>query len=46
MAKFYNQHLSDEQRREFIALYNGKVMRLGYPGRFYGGLFFAKSAPA
>ena len=39
-AKFYYQHLSDEQRAEFIELYNSKRMVLGYPGHFYRLPFF------
>lgn len=36
-AKFYFQHLSDDQRREFIALLNERPRRvaIGYPGHFY-----------
>lgn len=43
-AKFYYQHLSREQQDDFIALYNSKRMRVGYPGRFYQLPFFAKPA--
>lgn len=60
--KFYLQHLSEEQRSEFIRLYNEDretreyhedlsftvtrpgAMKLGYPGRFYAGIFFARPA--
>lgn len=43
-AKFYFQHLSREQRDEFIGLYNSKQMRVGYPGHFYQPPFFARAA--
>lgn len=39
--KFYYQHLSEDQRREFIALYNDKTMKIGVPGHFYVTPFFA-----
>jgi hypothetical protein len=49
-AKFYYQHLSAEQRAEFIELYNAKRMTVGYPGHFYRLPFFcverAAEAPA
>lgn len=32
--KFYFQHLSAEQRHEFIQLLNAKVVNFGYPGHF------------
>lgn len=40
--KFYYQHLSAEQRREFIDLYNDNTMKVGYPGYFYVLPFFVK----
>ena len=40
-AKFYYQHLSTEQRDEFIALYNEGRLKIGYPGRLYVLPFFA-----
>lgn len=40
-AKFYYQHLSVEQRDEFIALYNERRMKVGYPGHLYVLPFFA-----
>lgn len=43
-AKFYYKHLSEDQQREFIALYNSHVMQLGYPGSFYRMPFFCKQA--
>lgn len=43
--KFYFQHLNQEQRAEFIRLYNENIMRLGYPGRFYVLPYFVKRDP-
>lgn len=43
-AKFYYQHLSDDQRAEFIALYNGRQMKIGYPGHLYTLPFFCRPA--
>lgn len=40
IGKFYFQHLSFEQRVEFIALHNAKQMRIGYPGYFYVAPYF------
>lgn len=40
-GKFYFQHLSGEQRREFVALLNAKAFPVGYPGHFYVLPFFA-----
>ena len=45
-AKFYYQHLSTEQRAEFIALYSDGQMKVGYPGHFYRLPFFCKTRPA
>lgn len=45
-AKFYFQHLSVEQRHEFIQLYNDKRMNVGYPGHFYVLPYFCKATPA
>jgi len=45
-AKFYYQHLTAEQRTEFIALYNEGRMKVGYPGHFYRLPFFCRSSPA
>lgn len=39
-GKFYYQHLSEEQRKEFIALLNEKKVSIGYPGYFYVLPFF------
>lgn len=38
--KFYFQHMSEEQRREFIELLNAGTVRIGYPGYFYVTPFF------
>lgn len=45
-GKFHFQHLSPEQRRRFIELYNSKAMKLGYPGHFYARPFFCAPADA
>ena len=34
-AKFYFQHLSEEQKNRFIELLNEKKMKIGVPGYFY-----------
>jgi hypothetical protein len=39
-AKFYFQHLSDDQKRRFVGLYNDRTMKVGYPGHFYQSPFF------
>lgn len=39
-AKFYFQHLSEEQRREFVGVVNQKKINVGYPGHFYVLPFF------
>lgn len=39
-GKFYLQHLTEEQRQEFIELHNSRQMRVGYPGYFYVAPFF------
>lgn len=33
-GKFYYQHLSEEQRREFIELLNERKVHIGFPGYF------------
>lgn len=38
--KFYFRHLSEQQMRRFIELYNEKKIKLEYPGRFYVRPFF------
>ena len=42
-GKFYFQHLSVDERKKFIELYNAKTMRMGYPGQFYVLPFFVKA---
>jgi len=44
-AKFYYQHLSESQRREFIDLVNSGQMSIGYPGHFYTLPFFCTRDP-
>jgi len=52
-AKFYFQHLSEEQKREFVDRYNARNkqsypeygMKLAYPGHFYRLPFFMVRAP-
>lgn len=39
-AKFYFQHLSEQQQNEFIELVNDHTMKVGYPGHFYVLPFF------
>ncbi|MEZ0089953.1 hypothetical protein [Streptacidiphilus sp. EB129] len=43
-AKFYFQHLSPEQRSEFIELHNSRRMAIGTPGYFYTRPFFTGPA--
>ncbi len=43
-AKFYYQHLSEEQGRRFVDLVNEGKVKLAYPGHFYVRPFFM--APA
>lgn len=45
-AKFYYQHLSDEQQEEFVGLYNSNRMLLAEPGYFYVTPFFIRIGPA
>ena len=40
--KFYFQHLSDDEKKEFISLLNGGKIKFGYPGHFYVMPFFIK----
>lgn len=42
--KFYFQHLSVAQRREFVTLYNNDALTIGYPGYFYTLPFFCTEA--
>lgn len=44
-AKFYFQHLSEPQMREFIALLNLNRMKVGHPGHFYVLPFFMRVGP-
>ncbi|CAB4155067.1 hypothetical protein UFOVP650_72 [uncultured Caudovirales phage] len=39
-AKFYYQHLSEEQRQRFVALMNEGKVKLAHPGHFYVMPFF------
>ncbi len=44
--KFYFQHLTTEQKKEFVQLYNDHKVKLAYPGYFYVRPFFmAQVAP-
>jgi hypothetical protein len=43
-SKFYFQHLSVEQRHQFIDLLNAGTMHIGYPGHFYVHPFFVGKA--
>lgn len=43
-SKFYFQHLSPEQRAEFVELLNAKKLSIGYPGHFYSPPFFVRPA--
>jgi hypothetical protein len=43
-SKFYYVHLSPEQQREFIDLYNSGAMSIGLPGYFYAPPFFMRFA--
>lgn len=44
-AKFYFEHLSDEQRRRFVELLNERKLKIGYPGHFYVLPFFIAREP-
>jgi hypothetical protein len=46
VAKFYYQHLSSEQKDQFIELVNTKRMKIGIPGHFYVLPFFCTPARA
>lgn len=39
-GKFYFQHLSEEQRKEFFELYRDRKLNIGFPGDFYTLPFF------
>lgn len=43
-AKFYYQHLSPTQQRQFIDLYNQRQMQISTPGYFYVLPFFMRLA--
>lgn len=43
-GKFYFQHLSPEQRKRFIELYNAGQILLDVPGHFYVTPFFCRMA--
>ena len=43
-GKFYFQHLSPEQRHEFIGLLNVQKVRFGWPGHFMVLPYFMKRA--
>lgn len=42
-AKFYFQHLNDEERKRFVELMNARVLTIGAPGYFYRLPFFVTS---
>ena len=42
--KFYFQHLDDQGKHAFIALYNAKKMNIGNPGHFYTRPYFCVPA--
>lgn len=44
-SKFYYQHLSPTQQRQFIDLYNQNIMRISTPGHFYVLPFFMCITP-
>lgn len=44
--KFYFQHLSEEQKMEFIGLLNAKAVKIGYPGHFYRLPYFCQRVSA
>lgn len=43
-GKFYYQHLSPEQRTEFITLLNEKKVKIGFPGFFTVLPYFIRTA--
>lgn len=45
MVKFYYMHLSSDQKREFVDLYNDGTMKISTPGNFYTMPFFMVPAP-
>lgn len=44
-AKFYFQHLSEDECMRFVDLFNAKKIKIGSPGHFYVFPFFMKRAP-
>lgn len=44
VGKFYFQHLTPEQRTEFVELHNARQMKIGVPGYFYTPPFFTGPA--
>jgi hypothetical protein len=38
-APFYYHHLAADQQQEFVDLANAGKMTIGYPGRFYSGVY-------
>lgn len=43
-TKFYYPHLSEDQMKEFVELYNSGRMKIGYPGYFYVLPYFMRIA--
>lgn len=41
-GKLYFQHLSEDQQRRFIELYNERHLHIGQPGHFYTTPFFCQ----
>jgi hypothetical protein len=41
-AKFYFQHLSNEDQDKFIKLVNDKQIKIGFPGYFYTTPYFCQ----
>jgi hypothetical protein len=41
-AKFYYQHLDQDQRARFVELHNAGNLNIGYPGGFYARPFFTR----
>lgn len=39
-SKFYFEHLSEEQKKEFVEMLNAKKLHIDYPGYFYNLPFF------
>lgn len=40
VGKFYYEHLSEGQRKEFVDMLNQKAIKIGYPGHLYVRPFF------